>query len=207
METVMLGQSGLKVSALCLGTMTWGTQNSEAEGHGQMDQALAAGVNFLDTAEMYPVNPISIETIGLTETIIGGWIARHGRRGDWVIATKIAGERSLARGGAGIGAVTIGQALDASLTRLRTDHVDLYQLHWPNRRHYHFRSNWGFDPRSHDRAAILANMEECLRALGGAIAAGKIRHWGLSNETAWGMAQWLRQIGRASCRERVSPRV
>ncbi len=196
METVMLGQSGLKVSALCLGTMTWGTQNSEAEGHGQMDQALAAGVNFLDTAEMYPVNPIRVETIGLTETIIGNWIARTSRRGDWIIATKIAGEGSQARGGEAITGAAIGRALEASLRRLRTDWVDIYQLHWPNRDVYHFRDNWIFDPRSHDPAAILANMERCLEALSGAIASGKIRQWGLSNETVWGMAQWLRLADR-----------
>ncbi len=197
METVALGQSGLEVSALCLGTMTWGTQNTEAEGHRQMDQARDAGVNFIDTAEMYPVNPITRETIGLTESIIGAWNARQGRRGEWVIASKIAGERSMARDGAGISAATIGPALDASLARLNTDYIDLYQLHWPNRRHYHFRSNWAFDPRSHDRAAILANMEECLGTLGRALAAGKIRHWGLSNETAWGTAQWLRLADQA----------
>ena len=192
MKTVTLGQDGPEVSALCLGTMTWGTQNTEAEAHAQMDQGRAAGVNFLDTAEMYPVNPITVETIGLTEEFIGSWVARTGRRGDWIIATKIAGERSLARGGAGIGAATIAEALDASLKRLRTDYIDLYQLHWPNRRLYHFRGNWGFDPRSHEPSAILQNMSECVAALGRALDAGKIRHWGLSNESAWGMAQWLR---------------
>ena len=191
MQTVTLGQNGPRVSALCLGTMTWGTQNTEAEAHAQMDQARAAGVNFLDTAEMYPVNPITAETIGLTEAIIGSWIARN-RRDDWLIATKIAGEGSQARGGEGISGGSIGRALEASLQRLRTDHIDIYQLHWPNRGSYHFRQNWAFDPRQQDRAAILVNMEDCLAALGRALAAGKIRHWGLSNESAWGMGQWLR---------------
>lgn len=191
MRKVKLGRSDLEVSAICLGTMTWGTQNTEAEGHAQMDQALAAGVDFLDTAEMYPVNPVRAETVGRTEEIVGNWIGRTGRREDWVIATKITGEGGQARGNEPITGAAVVRALDGSLRRLRTDHVDLYQLHWPNRDVYHFREGWRFDPRSHDRAAILANMEDTLQALGQAIAAGKVRHWGLSNETTWGTAQWL----------------
>lgn len=197
MRRVSLGKSELSVSALCLGTMTWGTQNTEPEAHAQMDQALATGVNFLDTAEMYPVNPIRVDTIGRTEAFIGSWIAKGGRRQDWVIATKIAGAGSQARGGEPITGASITRALEASLGRLNCDYVDLYQLHWPNRDVYHFRDNWGFDPRSHDRVAILANMAECLQVLGQAQSAGKIRYWGLSNETAWGMAQWLRLAEQA----------
>lgn len=196
MQNVRLGATGPEVSALCLGTMTWGTQNTEAEGHAQMEQALAAGVNFLDTAEIYPVNPVSVETVGRTEEIIGNWIARTGRRSDWVIATKIAGIGSKARGGAPISAREIAVALEGSLSRLRTDHVDLYQLHWPNRKHYHFRSNWHFAPKGGDRDALRRNMEDTLSALGQALAAGKIRHWGLSNESGWGMAEWLRLAGQ-----------
>lgn len=182
----------MQVSALCLGTMTWGSQNSEAEGHAQMDQALDAGVNFLDSAEMYPVNPVRAETVGRTEEIIGNWIAARGRRDAWIIASKISGEGSDARGGEPITGASVKRALEASLRRLRSDCIDLYQLHWPNRDVYHFREGWHFDPRSHDRAAILANMAEVLEALEAARQAGKIRHWGLSNETTWGAAQWLR---------------
>lgn len=191
MRKVRLGKSDLEVSVICLGTMTWGTQNTEAEGHRQMDQALAAGVNFLDTAEMYPVNPVRAETVGRTEEIVGSWLRQTRRRADWVIATKITGEGGQARKNEPITGAAVDRALDGSLSRLGTDHVDLYQLHWPNRDVYHFREGWRFDPRSHDRAAILANMEDTLLALGRAIAAGKVRHWGLSNETTWGTAQWL----------------
>ncbi len=192
MRRVRLGRSDLEVSVICLGTMTWGTQNTEADGHAQMDQALAAGVNFLDTAEMYPVNPVRAESVGRTEEIIGNWIRRTGRRGDWIIATKITGEGGQARGNEPITGDAAGRALEGSLRRLGTDHVDLYQLHWPNRDVYHFRQGWRFDPRSHDRTAILANMADTLAALARAMAAGKVRHWGLSNETTWGAAQWLR---------------
>ncbi|MGB3148353.1 MAG: aldo/keto reductase [Paracoccaceae bacterium] len=191
MRRIRLGTSGLDVSAICLGTMTWASQNTEAEGHAQMDQALAAGVNFLDTAELYPVNPIRPETIGHKEAVIGNWLRRHGRRDDWVIASKIAGQRSPARGGEPISADAIGRALDTSLQRLATDHIDLYQLHWANRGAYHFRQNWTYDPRRGDKTAVEAHMIDCLGALDRAMQAGKIRHWGLSNETAWGTAQWL----------------
>ena len=196
MRRVRLGQSDLAVSDICLGTMTWGTQNSEAEGHAQMDRALAAGVNFLDTAEMYPVNPVRAETIGRTEEIIGRWIGRTGRRNDWVIATKITGEGGKARGDEPITGTSVPRALEGSLRRLGTEVIDLYQLHWPNRDVYHFRAGWRFDPRSHDKAAILAEMEGVLEALDAALKAGKIRHWGLSNETTWGTAMWLQLADR-----------
>jgi aryl-alcohol dehydrogenase-like predicted oxidoreductase len=192
MKYLTLANGALRVSEICLGTMTWGTQNTEAEGHAQMDQALAAGVNFLDTAEMYPVNPVSVDTIGNTERIIGNWIARTGRRSDWVIATKIAGSGAQARGGEPITGASIARALEASLTRLQTDVIDIYQFHWPNRGSYQFRQNWGYDPSRQDRVATLANMQDCIAAVGSALAAGKIRNWGLSNESAWGMATWLR---------------
>lgn len=204
MKKLSLAKGALSVSEICLGTMTWGTQNTEVEGHAQMDQALAAGVNFLDTAEMYPVNPVSAETIGATESIIGTWIARTGRRNDWVIATKIAGAGAQARGGEPITAASIERALDASLARLQTDRIDIYQFHWPNRGSYHFRQNWAFDPGKQDRAAVLANMQDCVAALGRAISAGKIRHWGLSNESAWGMAEWLRLADEAGVARPIS---
>ncbi len=193
MRQIRLGATDLGVSAICLGTMTWGTQTPEDGAHDQIDLAAERGVNFMDTAEMYPVNPIRKETVGRTEEIIGNWIAKGGRRDDWVIATKIAGEGGLARDkDEVIDGPTIRKALEASLRRLRTDHVDLYQFHWPNRGSYMFRQNWAYDPSKQDRAAVIANMEDCLATLSALVAEGKIRHWGLSNESAWGMAQWLR---------------
>ncbi|MGB3315902.1 MAG: aldo/keto reductase [Albidovulum sp.] len=193
MQRVTLGPTDLEVSALCLGTMTWGSQTPEAEAHRQIDIATERGVNFMDTAEMYPVNPVRKETIGRTEEIIGNWIGTGGNRGDWVIATKIAGEGSVARDkGEVIDGPSIRRALERSLTRLRTDYVDLYQFHWPNRGSYMFRQYWHYDPSKQDRAAVLDNMAECLETLGALVKEGKIRHWGLSNESAWGMAQWIR---------------
>lgn len=204
MQRTTLGRSGLSVSVLCLGTMTWGTQNTEAEGHAQIDMAADHGVNFMDTAEMYPVNPVRPETVGDTERIIGSWVARTGRRGEWVIATKIAGEGSATRGGEPITPASIRRALEASLRRLRTDYVDLYQFHWPNRGSYHFRQIWGFDPSDQKPAETLANMADCVAEVGALVAEGKIRHWGLSNESAWGMAQWLRLSDAAGVPRPVS---
>ena len=188
-----LGRTGLTVSELCLGTMTWGTQTPEAEAHAQIDRALAAGVTMLDTAEMYPVNPVSADTIGRTEEVIGTWNARTGRRGDYILATKHSGEgMQHARNGAPISSATIPQAIEGSLKRLQTDCIDLYQFHWPNRGSYQFRKNWTYDPSGIDRAAVIADMEDCLGALQREVERGTIRHFGLSNESAWGTAQWLR---------------
>jgi aryl-alcohol dehydrogenase-like predicted oxidoreductase len=187
-----LGRTGLMVSEICLGTMTWGTQNTEAEGHAQIDHALARGVDFLDTAEMYPVNPVTAETVGDTETIIGSWLEKSGRRDEVVIASKIAGPGQIIRKGEQIDPANIRRALEASLTRLRTDYIDLYQFHWPNRGSYHFRQNWGFDASKQPaRAEVIENMAACLETLKDLVAEGKIRHFGLSNESAWGTAQWL----------------
>ncbi len=188
-----LGRTGLMVSELCLGSMTWGTQNTEAEGHAQIDHALDAGINFIDTAEMYPVNPVAEETIGRTEEIIGTWHAKSGRRQDYILATKHSGAGlSYVRGGAPITAQSIPGTIEGSLKRLQTDYIDLYQFHWPNRGSYMFRQNWTYDPSSQDKAETLANMEECLDALQKEVERGTIRHFGLSNESAWGTAQWLR---------------
>lgn len=193
MKMIPLGHTGLTVSELCLGTMTWGTQNTPAEAHAQIDMALDHGVNFLDTAEMYPTNPVSAETVGDTEAIIGDWLARTGRRDAVVIATKItgAGNRNV-RDGAPISATTLRAAVEGSLRRLKTDVIDLYQLHWPNRGSYHFRQMWTYDPRGRDRDAVLAHMAEVLETAEALIAEGKLRHIGLSNESVWGAAQWLR---------------
>ena len=188
-----LGRTGLMVSELCLGSMTWGYQNTESEGHAQIDRALEAGVNFIDTAEMYPSNPDIGKFLGRTEDIIGTWHARTGRRGDYILATKHSGEGvKYARDGAPITAASIPAAIEGSLRRLKTDYIDLYQFHWPNRGSYMFRKNWTYDPTPADRAAVIANMEECLEALQREVDRGTIRYFGLSNESAWGTSQWLR---------------
>ncbi|MBL3702358.1 aldo/keto reductase [Sulfitobacter sp. BDSS02] len=188
-----LGRTGLTVSELCLGTMTFGTQTSEAEGHAQIDRALAAGINFIDTAEMYPVNPIRAETIGRTEEIIGNWnAANKGRRDEFVLATKHSGEGSKARDGAPISSKTIPETVEGSLKRLQTEVIDLYQFHWPNRGSYMFRQNWTYDPSGQNKDETIANMEDCLEALQKQVDKGNIRFFGLSNESAWGTAQFLR---------------
>jgi len=191
MKQLSLGSTGLKVSEFCLGTMTWGSQNSESDGHAQMDMALERGVNFWDTAEMYPVNPVSATTVGRSEAIIGTWFAK-GRRDRLVLATKVTGAgRAEVRDGAALSPAVMRQAVEGSLKRLRTDYIDLYQIHWPNRDTYHFRDIWRFDPRGSNRANIETHMVEILEEAARLIAAGKIRHLALSNETVWGAAKWL----------------
>jgi len=187
-----LGRTDIKVSALCLGSMTWGTQNSAGEAHGQIVMALDHGVNFIDTAEMYPVNPRSAETQGDTERIIGDWINQSGRRAEIVLATKVSGEGyQLVRDGAPISPNTIDLALESSLRSLKTDYIDLYQLHWPNRGSYMFRKNWHYDPSGQDSAVVLDHMIDVLHHLEKLRDQGKIRHFGLSNESAWGTMRWL----------------
>lgn len=191
MEYRRLGQTDIEVSALCLGTMTWGEQNTEAEGHEQIDYALSQGINFLDTAEMYAVPPRA-ETYGRTEEIIGTWLKKAGRRKDIILASKVAGPGpAWIRGkSATIDRPNIKAALDESLKRLQTDYIDLYQLHWPNRGSYHFGRQWDFTP-GFEREEVIANFVEVLETLGEEIKAGRIRHVGLSNESAWGMMQYL----------------
>lgn len=188
-----LGTTGMVVSELCLGTMTYGTQTPEDDAHRQIDTALAAGVNFIDTAEMYPVNPVRAETTGRSEEILGSWHKKTGRRGDYILATKHSGEGLAAvRDGAPISSKTIAATVEGSLKRLQTDYIDLYQFHWPNRGSYMFRKNWNFDPSSQNREETLDNMRDCLGALQQQVDKGNIRAFGLSNESAWGTAQWLR---------------
>ncbi len=192
MQLVPLGRTRLTVSALCLGTMTWGSQNTESEGHAQADLAVDRGVTFWDTAEMYPTNPVRAETVGDTERVIGSWLAARGGRDRLVLATKVTGRGQVVRGGAAITGPDLRAAVEDSLRRLHTDYIDLYQLHWPNRgTGYHFRGNWSYDPRGIDRAATDAHMIEVLQVARDLIAQGKIRHIGLSNETVWGAARWL----------------
>ena len=191
MKTLTLGTTGLTVSELCLGTMTWGTQNSEAEGHAQADLALEHGVTFWDTAEMYPVNPVRAETAGRTEAIIGTWLASRGGRDRIQLATKVAGKGPILRPGEVTTGATMRAAVEASLRRLQTDYIDLYQLHWPNRGSYHFRQMWTYRPPRIDRAVETANMTDILTTAQALVAEGKVRAIGLSNESVWGAARWL----------------
>ncbi len=193
-----LGQTDIRVSALCLGTMTYGTQTSEEDAQRQMDMALDHGINIVDTAELYPVNPISARTFGVSERIVGKWLTRTGKRNDVLIATKVAGPgiQHIRQGGP-ITAPAIRQAIAGSLQRLQTDVIDLYQLHWPNRGSYMFRQNWTFDPTGQDADAVRANMEEVLATLEDLRNEGTIRAIGLSNESTWGTQQWL-DLARAN---------
>ncbi len=187
-----LGRTGVKVSEICLGTMTWGHQNSEQEGHAQIDYALDQGINFMDTAELYAVPP-SAKTYGRTEEIIGSWFKNNGRRDKWILASKVVGNGiEWIRDGAPITGGGIRLAVEGSLRRLQTDYIDLYQLHWPNRGSYHFQNSWTYDPSTQDRDATIPNFIEVLETLDALIREGKIRHIGLSNESAWGTMQFLR---------------
>ncbi|SIP92052.1 Predicted oxidoreductase [Rhizobium sp. RU35A] len=192
MKYKTLGRTELSVSEICLGTMTWGSQNTQAEAFEQMDYALDHGVNFFDTAELYPTTPLSPDTYADTERLIGNWFEKTGKRDKVVLATKVAGAgRPYIRGGAPITADTIREAVDASLARLKTDYIDLYQIHWPNRGHFHFRGAWGYNPFNQDKARTKAEITEKLEALGECVKAGKIRAIGLSNETTWGTQAFL----------------
>lgn len=188
MRIHQLGESDLQVSEVCLGTMTFGEQNSEAEGHAQMDLALERGVNFFDTAEMYPV-PASADTQGATETIVGTWLKSRGRD-KVILATKVAGRSAMTwiRNGSAHDAVNIRAAMDASLTRLQTDHVDLYQLHWPDRYVPKF-GGYAFEQDQYYEGAAFA---ESIRTLAELIKEGKVRYWGLSNETPYGISQFIK---------------
>ena len=167
MKYNMMGRTDIKVSELCLGTMTFGTQTSEAEGHEQINCALHHGINFIDTAEMYPVNPLSAETVGQTEEIIGAWnIKNLAKRSDYILATKHSGEgMSHVREGVPISSKTIAKTIEGSLRRLRTDYIDLYQFHWPNRGSYMFRKNWNYNPKATNGDTIRLDMLDCLEAL------------------------------------------
>lgn len=190
MKRVKLGGSEVEVSEICLGTMTFGNQTDETQSHAQMDAALDVGMSFFDCAEMYPVNPVRRETVGLSEQIIGRWLARTGHRDRVEIATKITGPSQMVRDGAPFDGPTVTACIEASLRRLQTDRIDLYQLHWPVRGSYAFRQNWGYDPSGQVKSRTLDHMADVLGALDGAVRAGKVRAVGLSNETAWGLARW-----------------
>ena len=203
MQTKKLGWSSLEVSKLCLGSMTWGEQTTAEEGWRQIDTALAHGINFIDTAEMYPTNPMRAQTSGDTERIIGSWPGLNHRRNEVVIATKVTGEgHAFVREGAPISPATIRVAVDSSLRAMNTDYIDIYQLHWPNRGSYMFRKNWQYDPTGQDNAAFLDHVEEVLDEMDRQVKAGKIRYFGLSNESAWGTSVWL-QAAKTKNRPRV----
>ncbi|WP_370208120.1 aldo/keto reductase [Pararhodobacter marinus] len=197
MKTLTLGPSGPRVPDICLGTMTWGRQTPEDDAHRQIALGLDHGLVFLDTAEMYPTNPVTADKRGGTETVIGNWIARHGGRERMILATKVTGEGSQAMEGGTpmIDAARLRSAVEESLTRLRTDHIDLFQLHWPNRGSYHFRRYWTYAPKTEapfDAHTTRAHMQAILAEAKALQDEGKIGHLGMSNETAWGLAQWSR---------------
>lgn len=200
MQTRKLGTTDIDVTLICLGTMTWGEQNTEQEAFEQLDYATAEGVNFIDAAEMYPVPPRP-ETQGLTETYLGNWLARRGRRDDLVIASKVAGPGnglSYLRNGPRLTRAHIREACDASLRRLQTDYIDLYQVHWPDRS-TNFFGKLGY---VHNPDEDFTPIEETLAALDELVREGKVRHIGLSNETPWGIMEYLRLA-----REKSWPRV
>lgn len=201
MEYRKLGSSDLHVSALCLGTMTFGEQNSEQDAHAQLDMAVAHGVNFIDTAEMYPVAPRA-ETQGLTESYIGSWL-KHQSRDKLIVASKIAGPArgfSWIRNGPRINREHIHAAIDASLKRLQTDYLDLYQIHWPDRYVPMFGATSYDVALEHDTVPIT----EQLLALSELVKAGKVRHIGLSNETPWGVTEFVRYAEQAGLPKIVS---
>lgn len=188
MQYSKLGNSNLNVSRICLGTMTFGEQNTQDEAHQQLDYALAQGVNFIDTAEMYPVPPRQV-TQGSTESIIGTWLNRRHNREQVIIASKVAGPGMMdyLRDGAELTRQQIEQALDESLTRLQTDYIDLYQVHWPSR-NTNFFGKLGYQ---YDQSSSIP-IEETLNTLNDLVDAGKIRYIGVSNETPWGLMQYLK---------------
>lgn len=193
MKFSKLGRTGIDVSRVCLGTMTWGQQNSEAEAHEQMDYAVSRGVNFFDTAEVYAV-PTSQATQGKTEEYIGAWFQKTKKRKDIVLATKVVGVGvPWIRGGEPLSGKSVREAIDGSLKRLQCDYVDLYQLHWPNRPFPHFGKNHAgkIDFAKENTAKIEDNLLDILTALGDIVKAGKVRFVGLSDDSSWGIMKYL----------------
>lgn len=193
-----LGRTDLQVSAICLGTMTFGEQNTEADAHQQLDTALERGINFVDTAELYAVPP-KVETYGLTEEYIGTWLRSRNCRDRVVLASKVTGPGNFnyLRGGPRLDQTQLRQAIEGSLRRLRTDYLDLYQVHWPQRQTNFFgRLGYEYGPAS------PVPIQETLDTLGEMVVAGKVRHVGISNETPWGVSEYLRLSNSAG-----SPRI
>jgi len=194
MDYTFLPHTDLKVSSICLGTMTFGNQNTQAEGFEQMDYALDRGVNFFDTAELYPV-PANTQTQGETERIIGNWFQQSGKRDQVILASKVAGPGDYTkhiRENLSFSKAHINEAINNSLKRLKTDYIDLYQLHWPERNSNRFgQRGFVYDPND----PWVENFEAVLSALEENIKCGKIRHIGVSNETPWGMMRFLDAAG------------
>lgn len=195
MQYSKLGNSGLDVSRVCLGTMTWANQNTQQDADNQFAYALSKGINFIDTAELYPIPPTA-DLYGKTEAILGNWLTRNGgEREKIILATKITGPRvPWIREGDDITGAAIKASLDNSLKRLQTDYVDLYQLHWTNRPTVHFGKHWIGDIKfsEQDTQKELDGKHEILQALADCVAAGKVRHCGLSDDTPWGIGQYVR---------------
>lgn len=205
MEMRQLGRTDLRVSKICLGTMTWGQQNTEEEGHQQMDRAFARGVNFLDTAEMYPIPP-KAETQGRTESYIGNWMKARQNRDRVILATKVVGRTAndWFRGGrpSKLVRADIFDAIDKSLTKLQTDYVDIYQIHFPER-----QVPWGSNPTRVKTWPMTSDADETpiaetLAVFDDLVKAGKIRHFGLSNESSWGVMRYIAESDKG-----VGPRV
>lgn len=203
MEMRRIPQTDMEVSKLCLGSMNWGQQNTEAEAHEQLDYAVAQGINFIDTAEVYPIPPDATKQ-GRTEAYIGSWLARRGKRDDLIIASKTSASslistRPIPAGGHSIyDRENILAAIDGTLERLQTDYVDIYQIHWPERTTNFFGVR-GFEELIEDGATPI---EETLDALGELVKSGKVRYIGVSNETPWGLNEYLR-----IAREKGAPRI
>ncbi|HLF59057.1 MAG TPA: NADP(H)-dependent aldo-keto reductase [Alphaproteobacteria bacterium] len=201
MEYRRLGRTDTKVSTICLGTMTWGEQNSESDAHRQLDFAVGRGVNFIDTAEMYPI-PVKAATQGRTESYIGSWLKKKGNRDRVVVATKVSGRSRdiawLRSGGTRLDRANIATAVEDSLTRLGIETIDLYQLHWPDRR-TNFFGSLGYVHKPNDESVPL---EQTLSVLSDLVKAGKIRHAGVSNETPWGLMRYL-QLAETQALPRV----
>jgi len=192
MEYTSLPNTNIKVSKICLGTMTWGNQNTEAEGFSQMDYALERGVNFFDTAELYPV-PATKKTQGQTSKIIGNWLKKSNNRDKVILASKIAGPGDYTAHirTTGFGGTSIQEAIELELQRLQTDYIDLYQLHWPER-HTNTFGVRDFKPSPND--PWLDNFNEVLHELNNLVKAGKIRAYGLSNEKGWGTMRYAEEV-------------
>lgn len=203
MEYRRLGRTDLKVSLICLGTMTWGQQNTEPEAHAQLDYALAHGVNFIDTAEMYPV-PARAQTQGRTEAYIGTWLASRKNRDQVILATKVAGASErlvwLRDGNIRLDRKNIHRAVEDSLRRLQTDYIDLYQIHWPDRE----TNCFGQLDYRHDPNEGPVDLEPTLAAMEELVQAGKVRHIGVSNETPWGLMKYFEIADRRKAPRPVS---
>ena len=202
MQYRQLGNTDLQVSALCLGTMTWGKQNSLEDGFAQMDLAVEHGINFFDTAEMYAV-PATPDTYGKTEEIIGQWLASRGGRDRIILASKAAGPGEWIkhiRGGPRLNRDHLFEAVENSLRRLQTDYLDLYQMHWPDRNTNYFgKLNY-----RHNADEDMTPIAETVAALDELVKQGKIRHYGLSNETPWGTMKYLMEAARLQAPRPVS---